>query len=57
MSALALGRRAYISGNALVPVLQLLHDNWACHATDGPPKIGPPGPSVAIFIATGGPPD
>ena len=27
-----------------------------CHAADGPPKIGPPGPSVAIFIATGGPP-
>ena len=25
MYALALGRRAYISGNALVPVLQLLH--------------------------------
>ena len=25
MSALALGHRAYISGNALIPVLQLLH--------------------------------
>ena len=29
----------------------------ACHAIDGPPKIGPLGPSVAIFIATGGLPD
>ena len=27
-----------------------------CHATDGPPKIGPPGPSVAIFLAIDGPP-
>ena len=26
-----------------------------CHATDGPPKIGPPGLSMEIFIATGGP--
>ena len=25
MSALALGRRVYISGNALLPVLQLIH--------------------------------
>ena len=21
-----------------------------CHATDGPPKIGLPGPSMAIFV-------
>ena len=27
-----------------------------CHATDGPPKIGPPGPSVEIFLAIDGPP-
>ena len=27
-----------------------------CHATNGPPKIGPPGPSVAIFVAINGPP-
>ena len=31
-----------------------IHD--ICHATDGPPKIGPPGPSVAIFLAIDGPP-
>ena len=29
----------------------------ACHATDGPPKIVPPGPSVAIYLAIDGPPD
>ena len=27
-----------------------------CHATDGPPKIGPAGPSTANFVATGSPP-
>ena len=27
-----------------------------CHATDGPPKMGPPGPSVANNIAMDGPP-
>ena len=27
-----------------------------CHATDGPPKMGPPGPSVANYVAMGGPP-
>ena len=26
------------------------------HATDGPPKIGPPGPSTANFVAIVGPP-
>ena len=29
---------------------------WNCHATDGPPKIGPPGPSMASFVAVDGPP-
>ena len=29
---------------------------WACHATDGPPKIGPPGPSAAKYFAVDGPP-
>ena len=28
----------------------------SCHATDGPPKIGSPGPSVAIFLAIDGRP-
>ena len=28
----------------------------ACHATDGPPKIGPPGPSAAKYVAVDGPP-
>ena len=28
-----------------------------CHATDGPPKMGPPGPSVANYVAMNGPPD
>ena len=27
-----------------------------CHATDGPPKIGPPGPVMIIFVAIDGPP-
>ena len=27
-----------------------------CHATDGPPKMGPPGPSVANYVAMDGPP-
>ena len=27
-----------------------------CHATDGPPKIGPPGPSAANYVAVDGPP-
>ena len=27
----------------------------SCHATAGPTKICPPGPSVAIFLATDGP--
>ena len=27
-----------------------------CHATDGPPKMGPPGPSVANHVAMDGPP-
>ena len=27
-----------------------------CHATDGPPKTGPPGPSVANYDAMDGPP-
>ena len=27
-----------------------------CHATDGPPKIGPPGPSAAKYVAVDGPP-
>ena len=26
-----------------------------CHATNGLPKIGPPGPSIAIFAAMDGP--
>ena len=26
------------------------------HATDGPPKIGPPGPSAAKYVAVDGPP-
>ena len=29
----------------------------ACHVTDGPPKMGPPGPSVANYVAMDGPPD
>ena len=29
----------------------------ACYATDGPSKISPPGPSTAIFVIVGGPPD
>ena len=28
----------------------------SCHATDGPPKMGPPGPSVANYVALDGPP-
>ena len=28
-----------------------------CHAIDGPPKIGPPGSSMAIFVAMDGPLD
>ena len=28
-----------------------------CHDTDGPPKIGPPGPSAAKYVAVDGPPD
>ena len=28
-----------------------------CHATDGPPKMGPPGPSVANYVAMDGPPE
>ena len=28
-----------------------------CHATDGPRKMGPPGPSVANYVAMDGPPD
>ena len=28
----------------------------ACQATDGPPKMGPPGPSVANYVAMDGPP-
>ena len=32
----------------------ICHDT--CHATDGPPKIGPPGPSTANFAAIVGPP-
>ena len=27
-----------------------------CHATDDPPKMGPPGPSVANYVAMDGPP-
>ena len=27
-----------------------------CHATYGPPKMGPPGPSVANYVAMDGPP-
>ena len=27
-----------------------------CHATDGPPIIGPPGPSAAKYVAVDGPP-
>ena len=27
-----------------------------CHATDGPPKMGPPGPSVANYVTMDGPP-
>ena len=28
-----------------------------CHATNGPLKMGPPGPSVANYVAMDGPPD
>ena len=28
----------------------------AYHATDGPPQMGPPGPSVANYVAMDGPP-
>ena len=28
-----------------------------CVATDGPPKIGPPGPYAAKYVAVDGPPD
>ena len=34
----------------------MVRKNWACHATDGPPKIGPPGPSAANYVAVDGPP-
>ena len=27
-----------------------------CHATDGPPKMGPPRPSMANYVAMDGPP-
>ena len=27
-----------------------------CHATDGSPTIGPPGPSAAKYVAVDGPP-
>ena len=27
-----------------------------CHATDGPPTIGPPRPSAAKYVAVDGPP-
>ena len=29
---------------------------WLSHATDGPPKIGPPGPSAVKYVAVDGPP-
>ena len=32
----------------------IIGDKVNCHATDSPPKIGPPGVSVAIFTVTGG---
>ena len=31
-------------------------NRWSCHATDGSPKIGPPGPSAAKYVAVDGPP-
>ena len=40
--------------------IYLATDNYKpriCHATDGPPKMGPPGPSVANYVAMDGPPD
>ena len=38
-------------------VLSKIHTRvWVCHATDGLPKMGPPGPSVANYIAMDGPP-
>ena len=33
-----------------------IYDLLVCHATDGPPKMGPPGPSVANYVAMDGPP-
>ena len=33
-----------------------LYNLGYCHATDGPPKMGPPGPSVANYVAMDGPP-
>ena len=33
-----------------------LQSQMVCHATDGPPKIGPSGPSAAKYVAVNGPP-
>ena len=33
------------------------HCIWSCHATDGPPKMGPPGPSAVNYVAMDGPPE
>ena len=35
---------------------ELQYPGRYCHTTDGPPKMGPPGPSVANYVAMDGPP-
>ena len=49
ISCIVLCIAIYIAGYNVMLVM-----HGFCHATDGPPIIGPPGPSVA---ATDGPPD
>ena len=38
------------------PLKEFSLDYTSCHATDGSPKLGPPGPSVANCVAMDGPP-
>ena len=42
--------------NRFFPFLFVVVEKRVCHATDGPPKMGPPGPSVANYVAMDGPP-
>ena len=42
---------------AIVMHCEIVQCYRTCHATDGPPKMGPrPGPSVANYVAMDGPP-